>query len=83
MTFSSSHVQATSLLSEIFPGSSPKIGPTYWDQIQEVAIISVIKRILQRLSSILDLVSFYFAWAHVTDRFTIEFIPLVCHHLFP
>lgn len=47
--------EATSLLSEIFPGSSPKIGPAYWDQIQEVAIISVIKRILQRLSGILDL----------------------------
>ncbi|KAM3349757.1 hypothetical protein ACQJBY_022565 [Aegilops geniculata] len=47
--------EATSLLSEIFPGTSPKIGPTYWDQIQEVAIILVIKRILQRLSGILDL----------------------------
>ncbi|TVU34358.1 hypothetical protein EJB05_16190, partial [Eragrostis curvula] len=47
--------EATSLLSEIFPGSSPKIGPEYWDQIQEVAIISVIKRILQRLHDIVDL----------------------------
>ncbi|KAL6615484.1 hypothetical protein ACP70R_037754 [Stipagrostis hirtigluma subsp. patula] len=47
--------EATSLLSEIFPGSSPKIGSTYWDQIQEVAIISVIKRILQRLREIMDL----------------------------
>ncbi|XP_062203832.1 uncharacterized protein LOC133906049 isoform X2 [Phragmites australis] len=47
--------EATSLLSEIFPGSCPKIGSTYWDQIQEVAIISVIKRILQRLRDILDL----------------------------
>uniref|UniRef100_A0A0A9BEZ5 Uncharacterized protein n=1 Tax=Arundo donax TaxID=35708 RepID=A0A0A9BEZ5_ARUDO len=46
--------EATSLLSEIFPGSSPKIGSTYWDQIQEVAIISVIKRILQRLRDIVD-----------------------------
>uniref|UniRef100_A0A0D9V2H3 ZFYVE26-like TPR repeats domain-containing protein n=1 Tax=Leersia perrieri TaxID=77586 RepID=A0A0D9V2H3_9ORYZ len=45
---------ATSLLSEIFPGSSPKVGPNYWDQIQEVALISVIKRILQRLRDILD-----------------------------
>ena len=62
--FSSSHVQATSLLSEIFPGTSPKIGPTYWDQIQEVAIILVIKRILQRLSGILDLVSFLFSCAY-------------------
>uniref|UniRef100_A0A0E0C464 ZFYVE26-like TPR repeats domain-containing protein n=1 Tax=Oryza meridionalis TaxID=40149 RepID=A0A0E0C464_9ORYZ len=47
--------KATSLLSEIFPGSSPKVGPNYWDQIQEVALISVIKRILQRLRDILDL----------------------------
>uniref|UniRef100_A0A0D3EQR9 ZFYVE26-like TPR repeats domain-containing protein n=1 Tax=Oryza barthii TaxID=65489 RepID=A0A0D3EQR9_9ORYZ len=47
--------EATSLLSEIFPGSSPKVGPNYWDQIQEVALISVIKRILQRLRDILDL----------------------------
>ena len=53
------HVQATSLLSEIFPGSSPKVGATYWDQVQELAMISVIKRILQRLHDILDLVSFY------------------------
>ena len=53
-------IQATSLLSEIFPGSSPKVGPTYWDQIQELATISVIKRVLQRLHDILDLVSFYF-----------------------
>jgi hypothetical protein len=48
------------MLSEIFPGRSPKVGPTYWDQIQELATISVIKRILQRLHDILDLVSFYF-----------------------
>uniref|UniRef100_J3L1I8 ZFYVE26-like TPR repeats domain-containing protein n=2 Tax=Oryza brachyantha TaxID=4533 RepID=J3L1I8_ORYBR len=47
--------EATSLLSEIFPGSSPKEGPNYWDQIQEVALISVIKRMLQRLRDILDL----------------------------
>ena len=86
MTFSSSHVQATSLLSEIFPGSSPKIGPAYWDQIQEVAIISVIKRILQRLSGILDLVSFYFALCPCkpcTYHFSIELLPLVYLRLFP
>ncbi|KAG8044887.1 hypothetical protein GUJ93_ZPchr0008g11794, partial [Zizania palustris] len=47
--------EATRLLSEIFPGSSPKIGPNYWDQIQEVALISVIKCILQRLRDLLDL----------------------------
>ncbi len=60
-----SHMQATSLLSEIFPGSSPKVGPNYWDQIQEVALISVIKRILQRLRDILDLVSFCFICNHL------------------
>jgi zinc finger FYVE domain-containing protein 26 len=48
--------QATRLLSEIFPGSSPKVGSGYWDQIQEVAIISVIKRILQHLHDVVDLV---------------------------
>ncbi|KAK8453043.1 hypothetical protein SEVIR_5G218000v4 [Setaria viridis] len=47
--------EATSLLSEIFPGSSPKEGAAYWDQIQELATISVIKRILQRLHDIVDL----------------------------
>jgi zinc finger FYVE domain-containing protein 26 len=52
-------MQATSLLSEIFPGSSPKEGAAYWDQIQELATISVIKRILQHLHDIVDLVSFY------------------------
>ena len=57
------------MLSEIFPGSSPKIGSTYWDQIEEVAIISVIKRILQRLRDILDLVSFYFVCDDRIDHF--------------
>ncbi|XP_020106086.1 uncharacterized protein LOC109722433 isoform X2 [Ananas comosus] len=46
--------QARSMLSEIFPGRSPKIGSAYWDQIQEVAIISVTKRILQRLHDLLE-----------------------------
>nr|CAD1824207.1 unnamed protein product [Ananas comosus var. bracteatus] len=45
---------ARSMLSEIFPGRSPKIGSAYWDQIQEVAIISVTKRILQRLHDLLE-----------------------------
>ncbi|VVA15000.1 Hypothetical predicted protein [Prunus dulcis] len=46
--------QAQVLLSEIYPGVSPKIGSTYWDQILEVAVISVLKRILKRLHELLD-----------------------------
>lgn len=46
--------QARGMLSEIYPGSAPRAGTTYWDQIQEVAIISIIKRVLQRLSDILE-----------------------------
>ncbi|KAG9459296.1 hypothetical protein H6P81_003804 [Aristolochia fimbriata] len=46
--------QARVMLSEIYPGVSPKIGVTYWDQILEVSLISVIKRILQRLQEFLE-----------------------------
>ncbi|KAG8375537.1 hypothetical protein BUALT_Bualt10G0110000 [Buddleja alternifolia] len=46
--------QAQVMLSEIYPGSAPKIGSTYWDQILEVAIISVVKRVLKRLSELLE-----------------------------
>ncbi|XP_070038574.1 uncharacterized protein [Nicotiana tomentosiformis] len=42
------------MLSEIYPGNSPKIGSTYWDQIREVAMISVIKRVLKRLQEQLE-----------------------------
>lgn len=42
------------MLSEIYPGSSPKIGSAYWDQILEVAIISVVKRVLKRLHELLE-----------------------------
>ncbi|WVZ69871.1 hypothetical protein U9M48_018593 [Paspalum notatum var. saurae] len=59
--------EATNLLSEIFPGSSPKVGATYWDQIQELAIISVIKRILQRLHDILDLEALPYLQAVFTE----------------
>lgn len=45
------------MLSEIYPGNSPKIGSTYWDQIREVAMISVIKRVLKRLQEQLEQVS--------------------------
>ncbi|KAL8063412.1 hypothetical protein ABFX02_01G025300 [Erythranthe guttata] len=46
--------QAQILLSEIYPGTAPKIGSTYWDQIREVAIISVVKRVLKRLCELLE-----------------------------
>lgn len=42
------------MLSEIYPGSAPKIGSTYWDQIREVAIISIVKRVLKRLCELLE-----------------------------
>ncbi|KAI3468258.1 hypothetical protein Pfo_024921 [Paulownia fortunei] len=46
--------QAQVMLSEIYPGVAPKIGSTYWDQIREVAIISVVKRVLKRLCELLE-----------------------------
>ncbi len=42
------------MLSEIYPGSSPKVGSTYWDQIQEVGLISVSRRVLKRLHEFLE-----------------------------
>ena len=42
------------MLSEIYPGVSPKMGSMYWDQILEVGVISVLKRILKRLHEFLD-----------------------------
>ncbi|XP_037495181.1 uncharacterized protein LOC105638290 [Jatropha curcas] len=46
--------QAQVMLSEIYPGGSPKTGYTYWDQIHEVGIISVSRRILKRLHELLE-----------------------------
>ncbi|WOL00352.1 hypothetical protein Cni_G09065 [Canna indica] len=46
--------QARGVLSEIFPGNSPRLGSSYWDQIQEVATISVTRHILQRLYDLLE-----------------------------
>lgn len=46
--------QGRNMLSEIFPGCSPKMGSVYWDQIQEVAIISVTRRVLQCLHDLLE-----------------------------
>ncbi|KFK32552.1 hypothetical protein AALP_AA6G257700 [Arabis alpina] len=42
------------MLSEIYPGGSPKVGFTHWDQVHEVAIISVLRRILKRLQEFLE-----------------------------
>ncbi|KAD3641724.1 hypothetical protein E3N88_30948 [Mikania micrantha] len=47
-------MQAQVMLSEIYPGRAPKMGVTYWDQIYEVAIISVAKRLLKRLQELLE-----------------------------
>ncbi|KNA04878.1 hypothetical protein SOVF_195620 isoform A [Spinacia oleracea] len=46
--------QAQTMLSEIYPGGSPKIGSTYWDQIQEVALVSVARHLLKRLRELLE-----------------------------
>lgn len=48
------------MLSEIYPGSAPKMGSTYWDQIREVAIISIAKRVLKRLTELLEQVIWAF-----------------------
>ncbi|KAK3027037.1 hypothetical protein RJ639_041192 [Escallonia herrerae] len=47
-------VEAQVMLSEIYPGGSPKIGSSYWDQIHEMGIISVTKRVLKRLQELLE-----------------------------
>ncbi|KAL7164390.1 hypothetical protein ACSBR2_040325 [Camellia fascicularis] len=46
--------QAQVMLSEIYPGGSPKTGSTYCDQIHEFGIISVTKRVLKRLHELLE-----------------------------
>ncbi|XP_028779336.1 uncharacterized protein LOC114735762 isoform X2 [Neltuma alba] len=46
--------QAQIILSEIYPGGSPKAGSTYWDQILEVGVISVSRRLLKRLHEVLE-----------------------------
>ncbi|KAG2699968.1 hypothetical protein I3760_07G212600 [Carya illinoinensis] len=46
--------QAQVMLSEIYPGGSPKMGSTYWDQILEVGVISVSRRVLKRLLEFLE-----------------------------
>lgn len=47
------------MLSEIYPGAPPKSGSNYWDQILEVGIISVSRRILKRLHEFVEQVIIY------------------------
>lgn len=46
--------QAQIMLSEIYPGGSPKVGSTYWDQVHEMGMISVTKRVLKRLHELME-----------------------------
>ncbi|KAI4380183.1 hypothetical protein MLD38_006402 [Melastoma candidum] len=46
--------QAQLMLSEIYPGGSPKTGSNYWNQIQEIGVISVSRRILKRFQEFLE-----------------------------
>lgn len=48
------------MLSEIYPGRAPKMGANYWDQIYEIGIISVAKRLLKRLQELLEQVGLLF-----------------------
>lgn len=50
------------MLSEIYPGPPPKSGSNYWDQILEVGIISVSRRILKRLHEFLEQVIIYLSY---------------------
>ncbi|KAL2897847.1 D-aminoacyl-tRNA deacylase, partial [Bienertia sinuspersici] len=45
---------AQTMLSEIYPGGFPKVGSTYWDQIREVALVSVARHLLKRLRELLE-----------------------------
>lgn len=47
------------MLSEIYPGGAPKMGSTYWDQILEVGVITVSRRVLKRLHEFLEQVEVY------------------------
>lgn len=46
--------QAHLILSEMDPGGSSKSGLTYWDQVHEMAMKSVAKRVLRRLDELLQ-----------------------------
>ena len=59
------NMQAQVMLSDIYPGRAPKMGSTYWDQIHEVAVISVTRRVLKRLHEFLEQVIFWSS--HILD----------------
>ncbi|XP_074272051.1 uncharacterized protein LOC141595969 [Silene latifolia] len=46
--------QAQTMLAEIYPGGSPKSGLTYWEQIREMALVSVARHVLKRLREFLE-----------------------------
>ncbi|XP_078432242.1 zinc finger FYVE domain protein isoform X2 [Wolffia australiana] len=46
--------QASGMLSDINPEGALKGGSAYWSQVQEIATITVVKRVLQRLHDLLD-----------------------------
>lgn len=64
------------MLSEIYPGTAPKSGSTYWDQIREVAIISSVKRVLKRLCELLEQVSCAFRF---DTRFSLKNLQIHAH----
>lgn len=63
------------MLSEIYPGNSPKTGSSYWDQIQEVALISVTRRVLQRFHGLVEQV---YLWFHIMLGFEYPLYFSVC-----
>ncbi|VFQ79855.1 unnamed protein product [Cuscuta campestris] len=46
--------EAQVMLSEIYLGTSPEMGSKYWDQIHDMAMISVVKRLLRYLQELLE-----------------------------
>ncbi|XP_047319786.1 uncharacterized protein LOC124923854 [Impatiens glandulifera] len=46
--------QAQVMLSQIYPGAPPKLGPSYWDQILQHVTISVTMRILKTLHELAE-----------------------------
>ena len=65
-------LQAQVMLSEIYPGASPKIGSTYWDQILEMGIISVSRRVLKRLHEFLEQASSFTRSTIITNEMCLD-----------
>lgn len=66
------------MLSEIYPGGSPKTGSTYWDQIHEMGVISVAKRLLKRLHDLLEQVTYSNKNPYKMSR-SFSYVPKPCH----